>query len=134
MKYLKKEHENQFDDYRNENEEDKEKFIYKKIGDFRLHRLLKQTELIHLLWGFDAVSLYLSSMWDKNNICPRIETGYAYTRDMDDELVEKFNTGNFNQGSAILSIIYCNPRDLIVQHLPIKERVNKIEINRMRNG
>ena len=53
---------------------------------------------------------------------------------MNDELVEKFNTGNFNQGSAILKIKYYNPKNLIVQHLPIKERVNKMEINRMRNG
>ena len=73
-------------------------------------------------------------MWDENSIYPRIETGYAYTRDMNDELVEKLNTGNFNQGSAILKIKYYNPRDLIVQHLPIKEKEKKIEINRMRNG
>ena len=43
-------------------------------------------------------------------------------------------TGNFNQGSAILKIKYYNPRDLIVQHIPVKEREEKIEINRMRNG
>ena len=41
-------------------------------------------------------------MWDENSIYPRIENGYAFTRDMNDELVEKFNTVNFNQGSAIL--------------------------------
>ena len=89
-------------------------------------------------------------MWDENSIYPRIETGYAYTRDMNDELVNKFNTQNFNQGSAILKIKYYNPRDLIVQHLPIKEKIKKdeintlcivdnreipkVEINRMRNG
>ena len=53
---------------------------------------------------------------------------------MNDELVEKFNTGNFNQGSAILKIKYYNPKSLIVQHLPVKKRVNKMEIIRMRNG
>ena len=73
-------------------------------------------------------------MWDENSIYPRIGTGYAYTRDMKDELVEKINTGNFNQGSAILKIKYYNPRSWIVQPLPIEERVNKMEINRMRNG
>ena len=45
-------------------------------------------------------------MWDENSIYPRIETGYAYTIVMNDELVEKFNTGNFYQGSAILKIKY----------------------------
>ena len=75
---------------------------------------------IHLLCG---VKIY-----------PRIENGYSYTKDMNDELVENFNTGNFTQGSAILKIKYYNPKNLIVQRLPVKEREKKIEINRMRNG
>ena len=29
---------------------------------------------------------------------------------------------------------YYNPKNLIVQHLPIKEREKKIETNRMQNG
>ena len=130
----KKEYESQFNDYRLENEEDKEKYINEKLRNLRIHKLLQKIELVHLLWDFDAVSLYPSAMWDENSIYPRIETGYAYTRDMNDELVNKFNTQNFNQGSAILKIKYYNPKNLIVQHLPIKERVNKMEINRMRNG
>ena len=72
-------------------------------------------------------------MWDKNSIYPRIETGYAFTRDMNDELVEKFNTGNFAQGSVILKIKYYHPKNLIVQHIPVKEQEKKIEINCMRN-
>ena len=73
-------------------------------------------------------------MWDANSIYPRIETGYAFTEDMNDELVEKFITQTFNKGSAILKIKYFNPKNLIVQHLPVKEREKKIEINRLRNG
>ena len=130
----KKEYESQFNDYRLENEEDKEKFINEKLSQLRIHKLLKQIELTHLLWDFDAVSLYPSAMWDEKSIYPRIETGYAYTRDMNDELVNKFNSGNFNQGSAILKIKYYNPKNLIVQHLPVKEKEKKIEINCMRNG
>ena len=90
--------------------------------------------MIHLLWDFDAVRLYPSAMWDETSIYPRIETGYSFTKDMNDELVEKFNTGDFNQGSAILKIKYYNPNNLFVQHLPVKEKGKKIEINRMRNG
>ena len=44
------------------------------------------------------------------------------------------NSGKFNQGSAILKIKYYNPRNSIVQHLTVKEREKKIEINRMRKG
>ena len=73
-------------------------------------------------------------MWDENSIYPRNETGYAYTRDLNDELVEKFNSQTFTQGSAILKIKYYNPKNLIVQHLPVKEKEKKIEINRMKNG
>ena len=73
-------------------------------------------------------------MWYENSIYPWTETGYAFARDMNDELVEKFNTGNFTQGSAVLRSKYYNPKNLIVQHLPVKERKKKIEINRMRNG
>ena len=134
FKIFEKEYENQFNDYRLENEEEKQKYINEKLSQLRLHKIIKRIELIELLWDFNAVSLYPSAMWDEKSIYPRIETGYAFTRDMNDELVEKFNDQNFTQGSAILKIKYCNPKNLIVQHLPIKEKEKKIEINRMRNG
>ena len=47
-------------------------------------------------------------MWDGKSIYPRFETGYAFTEGMKDELVEKFNTQTFNEGSAILKIKYYN--------------------------
>ena len=72
-------------------------------------------------------------MWGEKSIYPRIETRYAFMRDMNDELVEEFNTRNFTQVSAILKIKFYNPKNLIVQHLPVKEKEKKIEINRMRN-
>ena len=53
---------------------------------------------------------------------------------MINELVEKFNNQTFTEGGAFLKIKYYNPKNLIVQHIPIKERVKKMEINRMRNG
>ena len=53
---------------------------------------------------------------------------------MNDEIVENFNTVNFNQGSAVLRIKYYNPKNLIDQHLPVKVRVKKTESNRMRAG
>ena len=99
-----KENENHFNDYRLENKEEKEKYINEKLGCLKIHKLIKQIELVHLLWDFDANSLYPSAMWDEKSIYPRIETGYAYTRDMNNELVEKFNNQTFTQGSAILKI------------------------------
>ena len=88
--------------------------------------------MIHLLWDFDAVSFYPSAMWDPKSIYPKIETVYAYEKHMNDDLVEKINNQTFTQGSAILKIKYYNAKNL--QHLPIKEKEKKFEINRMRNG
>ena len=73
-------------------------------------------------------------MSNENSIHPKIETGYAYTKDMNDNLVEKVINQTFTKGSAILKIKYYNPRNLVVQHLIVKEREKKIENNRMRNG
>ena len=42
-----------------------------------------------LLRDFDAVSFYRSAMLDEKTKYPKIETGFAFTEDMNDELVEK---------------------------------------------
>ena len=56
------------------------------------------TELIE---DFDATSLYHSATRYEKSIYSKIETGYAL-KNMIDEPVKKFNTGNFDQGSAFL--------------------------------
>ena len=61
---------------------------------------MKQIKLAELLWDFDANSLYPRRMWDEISIHPKIETGYAFTIDNNDELVEKLNKQTFTQGSA----------------------------------
>ena len=62
---------------------------------------------------------------------------------MNDAICCLFNSGKWNQlnRSALLTVKYHNPENLIFQHLPIKEKIknpykNKRfeEINRMRNG
>ena len=134
FKIFEKEYEDQFDDYRKENVDEKETYINEKLSQPPIHQLLQQLPLCDLLWAFDCTSLYPSAMWDELSKFPKIETGYAFTPDMNDELVEKFNNQTFTQGCAILKIKYYNPKNLIVQHLPVKEKENKIEINRMRDG
>ena len=95
FKNYEKEYEAEFHDYRDEDVEEKEKSTNKKLSELRLHKIIIRIELIHFLWDFDAVSLYPSAMWDENSIYPRIETGYALTRDMNNELVEKLNNQTF---------------------------------------
>ena len=83
------------------------------------------------MWDFDSVSLYPSAMRDLKSIYPGIETGYAFTKDMIDEILNNFNDRSFTQAGAIFKIKYYNPSN---SNLPVKGKVNKIEINRMRNG
>ena len=104
IKVYEKEYDDQFDDYRKENVDEKEKYNNEKLTQLRIHQLLKQLQFNDLLWDFDCTSLYPSAMWDKSSIYPKIETGYAFTSVMNDELVEKFNNQTFTQRSAILKI------------------------------
>ena len=73
-------------------------------------------------------------MWDENSVYPKIETGFAFKPNMNKTYVDTFNSQNFNEDgdeSAILRINYYNPPDLLFQHLPVKEKVKNIEVNRM---
>ena len=83
-----------------------EKKCQKKLGEFPIHQFLQELSLEELLWGFEAVSLYPSAMSDGKSIYPRIETGYADTSDMKNDLVKKLKNQTFTQGSAILRRMY----------------------------
>ena len=86
---------------------------------------------------FDATSFCPSAMWDEKFVYPKIETGFAFKPHMNDVYVEAFNNQSFNEDgdeSAILTIKNYDPPDLIFPHLPVTEKVKKIEVNRMRNG
>ena len=131
---MKKEYESKFHDYRDIDEEEMNNYINKNSGEFPIHKILQELSLNDLLWDFDAESLYPSAMSDEKSIYPRIKTGYAFTPVMSNELVEKLNNQTFTQGSATLKIKYYNRKNLIVQHIPNKEQVKKMQINRMRNG
>ena len=71
--------------------DEKEKYINDMLSHFAIHQLLKQIKLDELLWDFDAVILYPSAMWDGKSIYPMIETGYTFTREMNDKLVQKIH-------------------------------------------
>ena len=122
---INKEFESKFKDYRDINEEEEEKNINEKFSQPPIHQLLKQMRLDELLWDFDAVSLCTSAMWDEKSFYPSIETGYAFTKEMNGELVNTVNIQTFNQGSAILKIKYYDLQNLIVQPIPNEQKVKK---------
>ena len=102
-----------------------------------IHKELSKLDSNNIQMDFDATSLYPNAMWDKNSVYPKIETGFADKPHMNDVYIEEFNIETFNQDgdeSAILTINYYNPSNLMFQHLPVEEKVKKIEVNRMRNA
>ena len=132
-----KEFDSKYDDYRDIDQKEKEKYVNKKLNMLSIHKELSKLNSNKTQMDFDATSLYPSAMWDENSVYPKIETGFAFKPHMNDVYVEAFNNQSFNEDvdeSAILTIKYHNPPDLIFQHLPVKEKVKKIEVNRMRNG
>ena len=122
-----------YSDYRQVKQQDKDRYINEKLTELDISKKLKALNRDDLLMAFDATSLYPSAMYDENSTYPKIETGYVFTPDMNDEIVNQFNTKTFTK-SAILKIKYYNPVDIVLQHIPVKEEVNKIEVNRLRNG
>ena len=136
-KQYAKEFDSKYDDYRDIDQKEKEKYVNRKLNKLSIHKELSKLDLNKTQMVFDATSLYPSAMWDENSVYPKIETGFAFKPNMNDVYVEAFNNQSFNESgdeSAILTIRYHNPPDLIFQHLPVKEKVKKIEVNRMRNG
>ena len=81
---------------------------------------------------FDATSLYPSAIWDLESVYPKIESGFAFKPHMNNIYVEAFNQDS--KESAISKLKYYNPLKLVFQHIPAKEEVGNIEVNRMRNG
>ena len=136
-KQYAKEFSSKYDDCRDINEKEKTDFINKKLNMLPIHKELSKLDSNKTQMDFDATSLNPSAMWYENSVYPKIETGFAFKPHMNTTFVDAFNNQTFNEDgdeSATLTIKYYNVPDLIFQHLPIKEKVKKIEVNRMRNG
>ena len=62
LKIIKEEYENNFIDYRDIDEQEMKNYMNEKVGEFPIHKFLKELRLNDLLRDFDAVSLYPSAM------------------------------------------------------------------------
>ena len=136
-KQYTKEFDSNYDEYRDVDEKERTEFIDKKLNMLPIHKELSKLNSNKTQMDFDASSLYPSAMWDENSVYPKIETGFPFKPHMNDVYVEAFNNQSFNQDddeSGIITIKYYNPSNLAFQHLPVKEKFKKIEVNRMRNG
>ena len=135
-KIIEDEYDSNFKDYRDIDEEERTEHINKELNKLQIHKKIQKLNLNDVMMDFDATSLYPSAMWDENSVYPKIETGFTFEPHMN-KTYSVFNNQTFNQDgdeSAILRIKHYNPRNLIFQHLPVKEKVKNVEVNRMRNG
>ena len=131
------EFDSKYDDYRDINEKEKTDFINKKLNMLPIHKELPNIDSNKTQMGYDGNSLCSSAMWDENSVYPKIENGFAFAPHMNDVYVKLFNDQTFNEdgdGTAILTVKYYNPPNLIFQHLPVKEKVKNVEVDRRRNG
>ena len=136
-KIIEDKYDSKYKDYRDNDEEEKTEHINKELNKLAIHKKLQKLNLNDVMMDFDATSLYPSAMLDENSVCPKIESGFAFKPNMNNVYVEAFNNQTFNQDgdeSAILRMKYSNPRKLIFQHLPVKEKVKNVKVNRMRKG
>ena len=126
-----------YDEYRDNIQTDKTDFINNKLNLLAIQEHFSKLDINNIQMDFDATCLYPSAIWDENSVYLKIETGFVFKPHMNDVYGEAFKIQNFNQDgneSAILKIKFYNPPNLIFQHLPVKETVESIEVNRMRNG
>ena len=130
-------------DYRKIKKKELDKFLGKKLGNLEISKELQKINKDDLLVSYDFNSLYPSAQIDKNSTWPKIETAYPFKKYMNDAVCTLFNSGRWNElnRSAFLTVKYHNPKNMIFQPLPIKEKIenpyknNRLEeINRMRNG
>ena len=134
---MENEYDSQFKDYRDIDQEERTNYINNKLSKITKHKKSQKLNLNDdVMMDYDPTSLYPRAMWDENSVYPKIGSGFAFKPHMNDVHVA-FNIQSFYQDvneSAILKIKYYNPPNLIFQHLPVKEKVKNIKINRMRNG
>ena len=107
-KIIEDENDSQFEDYRDNDEEERIEHINKQLNKLPIHKKLQKLYLNDdVMMDSDATSLYPSAMWDENSVYPRVKTGLAFIPHMDNVYVEAFNNQTFNQDgdeSAILRI------------------------------
>ena len=135
-KIIEHEYDAQYKDYRDNDQEKRIKFINNKLSKLPRHEKLQKLNLIYVMMDFDATSLYHSAMWDEKSVYPKIKTGFAFKPQMNKTYVDAFNIQSFNQTgneSTIFKRIFNNPRDLINSSFPVKEKVENIQVNTMRN-
>jgi hypothetical protein len=91
------------------------------------------------MMAFDATSLYPSAMWDAGSEFPDITSARPFKPSEEQEVLDLFNSQTFRPRTGFFKIQYYNPPELFLQHVPVKETIEKengktLEASRFRNG
>ena len=81
-KKIEDEFDAKFDDYRDNDDEEKTEQINKELHKLSIHKYLQKLNLNDVKMDFDPTSLYPSAMWDENSVSPNRETGFVFKPDM----------------------------------------------------
>ena len=104
-------------DSRDNDEEERTEHINEELNKLPTQKKLQKLGFSNdFKKDFDVNSLYPSAMWDENSVYPKMESGFAFARHMNDVYVKAFNAQTFNEDgneSAIFRIKYYNPPNFI---------------------
>ena len=77
-KIIENEYDSQFNDYRDNDKEDRTEHISKELNKLPIHKKIQKLDVNNdVMLDFYGNSLYTSAMWDENSVYPKIETGFA---------------------------------------------------------
>ena len=88
-KILEEEHDSQFENYRDNFEDDKTKYVNDTLSKLTVHNKLKKIVRKEVGMDFDGTSLYANAMWDKSLLYPKKESGFAFKSHFIDVYVER---------------------------------------------
>ena len=96
----------------------------KKFGELGVSKTLWRINKNDLLVSCDFNSLHPSPEADLNSAWPAIETFYPFRKYMNDAVFEILSSGRWEElnRSASLIVKHLNPENLILQHIPIREK------------
>ena len=90
-KTIENEYDSQFNNYSDIDEEERTKYINKKLNKPPIHKNLQKLNLNDVMMDFDATSLYPSAMWDEKSNYPKTENGFAFKPHKKKSYVDAFN-------------------------------------------
>ena len=127
-KSIGNEYDSQLDDYRDKDEEERNKYVNRRLRKLPMHEKLQNLYLNDVMMDFAATSLYPSAVWDEILVCPKKQTGFVFKPDTINIYVKAFNHQTFNQEaneSAVSKIKYHNPPNFFFNIFLWKKNLKK---------